>query len=291
MTRSALGKTTALLAVALVAGSAPAALARSPSGGASSPSGGSSSTSPSPSPAPAPTAAPAPALVVAPGAVTLRAQASTILGHALAISGTAPNADARRTVLIERYDARRAAWVTAATTVTDARGAFQARWRTSLIGRIPLRAVVIGASAARHGRSAAAGDSSNAAQITVYRPAVATYFGPGFYGQKTACGQTMTRSLIGVAHRTLPCGALVEVSYGGRLLTVPVVDRGPYANGADWDLTSGAADALGVTETVHIGTIVVGRVPSTPTLGSPPASSGSSSAPSSPGTTGGSAAS
>jgi hypothetical protein len=220
---------------------------------------------------------------VAGGAVTLRVQASTVLGHALAISGNAPSGDARRSVAIQRLDPRSGAWVPVAFTHTDSRGGFQAGWRTSTAGRIPLRAVVFGASAAsRGGRASAAGDSSGAAQITVYRPSVATYFGPGFYGQKTACGQTMTTSLVGVANRTLPCGTLVEVSYGGRRLTVPVIDRGPYANGADWDLTSGAADALGITETVHIGTLVVGRVPSTASLGSPPSSSGSASSSGSP---------
>ena len=49
----------------------------------------------------------------------------------------------------------------------------------------------------------------------------------------------------------------------------PVVDRGPYANGADWDLTAGAAQALGIEETVRIATRVVGAVPNTPTLGLP----------------------
>src|SRR5207302_618672 len=129
--------------------------------------------------------------------------------------------------------------------------------------RIPLRAVVVSASTAgRRGRGSARADASDSAHVTVYRPALATYFGPGFYGQQTACGETMSRDLVGVANRTLPCGTLVEVSYGGRRLTVPVVDRGPYANGADWDLTSATAEALGITETVHIGTVVVGHEPS-----------------------------
>ena len=43
---------------------------------------------------------------------------------------------------------------------------------------------------------------------------IATWFGPGFYGKKTACGQTLTPAIVGVANRTLPCGTLVKVSYG-----------------------------------------------------------------------------
>jgi rare lipoprotein A (peptidoglycan hydrolase) len=101
--------------------------------------------------------------------------------------------------------------------------------------------------------------------------AIATWFGPGFYGQKTACGQTLTPAVIGVAHRTLPCGTLVKVVYNGRALTVPVLDRGPYSRIADWDLTAGAAQALGIAETVRIRTRVVGSTANTPTLGMPAA--------------------
>lgn len=90
------------------------------------------------------------------------------------------------------------------------------------------------------------------------------------YGQETACGQTLTPAVVGVANRTLPCGTLVRISYHGHSLTVPVLDRGPYANGADWDLTAGAAQALGIAETVRIATRVVGSAPNTPALGSPP---------------------
>jgi rare lipoprotein A len=103
----------------------------------------------------------------------------------------------------------------------------------------------------------------------VHPTGVATWFGPGFYGHKTACGQTLTPGVLGVAHRTLPCGTLVRVSWHGHALTVPVVDRGPYANGADWDLTAGAARALGITETVRIRTRVIGAAANTPALGAP----------------------
>ena len=51
---------------------------------------------------------------------------------------------------------------------------------------------------------------------------IATWFGPGFYGQHTACGQTLTPATVGVANRKLPCGTLVKVTYRGQGLTVPV---------------------------------------------------------------------
>lgn len=98
---------------------------------------------------------------------------------------------------------------------------------------------------------------------------IATWFGPGFYGQTTACGQTMTPVIVGVASRTLPCGTLVLVNYRGHRLTVPVIDRGPYANGATWDLTWGAASALAIKETVRIRTKIVGKAANNPLLGAP----------------------
>lgn len=104
----------------------------------------------------------------------------------------------------------------------------------------------------------------------IHPSGIATWFGPGFYGRETACGQTLTPDVIGVANRTLPCGTLVKVGYKGHTLTVPVLDRGPYSHiGASWDLTAGAADALGITDTVRIQTRVVGATANVPTLGLP----------------------
>ena len=120
------------------------------------------------------------------------------------------------------------------------------------------------------GATAGAPSSSPSAKTTIHPTGIATWFGPGFYGQQTACGQTLTPAVVGVANRTLACGTLVQVSYRGHTLTVPVLDRGPYSNHADWDLTAGAAQALDVTETVRIATRVVGSAPNIPTLGSPP---------------------
>ena len=71
----------------------------------------------------------------------------------------------------------------------------------------------------------------------------ATWYGPGFFGRRTACGQTYYRDLLGVAHRTLPCGTKVSVLYKGRSVKVPVVDRGPYGH-ANWDLTEETAQRL-----------------------------------------------
>jgi rare lipoprotein A len=72
-----------------------------------------------------------------------------------------------------------------------------------------------------------------------------SWYGPGLYGNGTACGQKLTTTLVGVAHRTLPCGTLITFRYNGVTLTVPVIDRGPYVSGRTWDLSHGACVKLG----------------------------------------------
>ena len=167
-----------------------------------------------------------------------------------------PTSDAGRTITIERYVDKTATWVAEAATVVKSDGAFVARWRTDHIGRFRLRATIDDGST-----SARAAQASPELELTIYKPAKATWYGPGFYGRTTACGQTMNRYLVGVAHRTLPCGTKVAVMYKGRVMTVPVVDRGPYANGSHWDLTYAAANALGFRYTDVIGAVRLREAP------------------------------
>ena len=64
------------------------------------------------------------------------------------------------------------------------------------------------------------------------------------YGLGLACGGVLGRGQLGVAHKTAPCGTLITFTYAGRSLTVPVIDRGPYIAGREWDLTGATAAAL-----------------------------------------------
>ncbi len=144
--------------------------------------------------------------------------------------------------------------------------------------------IAVASAAASSGGLAApnASTSTSTPQPTAHATSLATWFGPGFYGKETACGQTLTPRTVGVANRTLPCGTLVRVRYGHRVLTVPVLDRGPYSHiGADWDLTAGAARALGINDTVRIATRVVGSTQNGPTLGQPAGEPASPSQPAS----------
>jgi hypothetical protein len=65
------------------------------------------------------------------------------------------------------------------------------------------------------------------------------------YGLGLACGGLLGVNQIGVAHKTAPCGTLIDFTYDGRTLQVPVIDRGPYIAGREWDLTGATARALG----------------------------------------------
>jgi len=77
---------------------------------------------------------------------------------------------------------------------------------------------------------------------------LASWYGPGFYGNKTACGQTYTPEILGVAHLTLPCGTRLVLTYGSRSITVTVIDRGPYVAGRAIDLSNATRLALGCTD-------------------------------------------
>jgi rare lipoprotein A (peptidoglycan hydrolase) len=156
-----------------------------------------------------------------------------------------PDLPAGGTVQIQRLDAVRG-WVAETSATAGAGGAFVALWRPRVVGRFTVRAVAAGDAV----RAAAAAPT---APVTVYRPAVATWYGPGLYGNHTACGQVLSHRIMGVAHRTLPCGTPVEIAFGGRTVTVPVIDRGPFTNGARYDLTSATAQQVGVTQTATVG--------------------------------------
>lgn len=89
--------------------------------------------------------------------------------------------------------------------------------------------------------------------FTPLRWAGATWYGPGLYGRRTACGQVLRPDTVGVAHRDLPCGTAVKLVYHGRVIVTHVIDRGPYSRGNSWDLTNGARRALRFNGSSRIG--------------------------------------
>ncbi len=97
---------------------------------------------------------------------------------------------------------------------------------------------------------------SAARRLTSYRLAGASYYGPGLYGNGVACGGTLMPGTLGVANKTLPCGTKVKLRYHGRSVTVPVIDRGPYVAGRDYDLTEATKEKLGFP---GVGTVLASR--------------------------------
>jgi rare lipoprotein A (peptidoglycan hydrolase) len=88
--------------------------------------------------------------------------------------------------------------------------------------------------------------AKKASSWTVYKKA--TWYGPGFWGNDTACGIVLQPTTIGTAHKKLPCGTQVTFTYEGRSVAATVIDRGPYTKGFAWDLTKKAAKKLGFLE-------------------------------------------
>ncbi len=188
--------------------------------------------------------------------ITVTTRESAQLRQPLRFAGRVPAIAAGHAVEIERRSAQAGGtWAPTAQGVVGANGSFSVIWRTDQTGRFAIRAVIGGPSDARTASSARADAASPTLAVTIYSPATATFYGPGFYGQRTACGGVLRPVTLGVANRALKCGTPVAIYYRGRTIVVPVIDRGPYANGADWDLTAATATALGISGTVTIGAV------------------------------------
>jgi hypothetical protein len=126
-------------------------------------------------------------------------------------------------------------WKTIAAARTGARGRFRLRYRADRIGSELLRVRFAGASGEDRSERAVG-------RLNVYRLAEASWYG----GEGSlACGGWLTSATLGVANKTLPCGTLVTLRYDGRTVRVPVIDRGPYVAGREYDLTEATKRALG----------------------------------------------
>lgn len=167
---------------------------------------------------------------------------NVVVGRKVTVKGSVKPASASRSVKVSlggRTEKSR----------TNGRGRYSVRVSPSSPG-------IYSVKARAKGNSLSGGSKDRGKQVTAYRYAQASWYGPGFYGQRTACGQTLTSSTRGVAHKTLPCGAKVRLRYKGNTTTVRVIDRGPYAAGRDYDLTAATKSDLGFGST---GTVLSSR--------------------------------
>jgi rare lipoprotein A len=123
-------------------------------------------------------------------------------------------------------------------TRSNENGGFKERWQAPHAGTYTARARVAGAPV-----------RSNGVLVNAYRPAAASYYGPGLYGNGLACGGTLTPGKLGVANKSLPCGTHLTLRYGKRSVRVQVIDRGPFSGNREFDLTAATMAKLGFPST------------------------------------------
>lgn len=207
------------------------------------------------------------------GAGTWSAVPSGPTGAPLRITGAFDTALADRRVRVERRTPA-GRWQRVRTARVRSTGRFAAVWKTRSTRVHELRVVLEPTAAAKADDGAAtaraAGDAPSV-KIAVLGRVKATWYGPGLYGNRTSCGVTLAPDTVGVAHRTLPCGTQVEFRRGGRTVVAPVIDRGPFANDATFDLTETVADRVGVTGVDPVSFVVRDDLPLAETPAQAPA--------------------
>ncbi|MEN3282573.1 MAG: rare lipoprotein [Solirubrobacteraceae bacterium] len=161
---------------------------------------------------------------------TVHSRLNVIAGGRASVTGRTRAAIAGRPVVLQRRAGHH--WLTVARATTRAGGAFTLRFRPRKPASSRLRLLV---------------DSTRReiGRLNVYRRTSVSWYGPGLYGNKLSCGGRLTPGTLGVAHKTLPCGTRVTLRRGNRVVRVPVVDRGPYVGGREFDLTAATRARLG----------------------------------------------
>jgi rare lipoprotein A len=161
-------------------------------------------------------------------------------GQMATVAGTLRPGLAGRLVMLQTLGSR--GWRTVVRARTRARGGFHLRFLAHRTGseRVRIRFA---------GDSLDLGAHRRLGWLNVYRLAGASWYGGG---GSLACGGPLTSATMGVANKTLPCGTLVTLRYGGRSVRVPVVDRGPYVAGREFDLTQATKQALGFGDTGEV---------------------------------------
>jgi rare lipoprotein A len=170
--------------------------------------------------------------------VTVTAQVSAergahavLAGGRIAVHGRVLPAAGARSVRLQGRAGKR--WQTLARARTGRSGRFTLGYQAQSGTNRMLRVLFAG-------DAANARASTSAGTVTVYQPAVASWYYDA--GLATGCGFNAS---YGVANKTLPCGTKVQFKYGGRTVMATVDDRGPYVYGRTWDLGQSTRAALG----------------------------------------------
>lgn len=162
-----------------------------------------------------------------------RLQLNVLADHASTIAGALQPRLSGQVVTLQARGAR--GWRTIASAHTGRGGRFRLRYVARHVGSEQVRLRFAGDAEDR-------GAHRRLGRLNVYRLAEASWYGGG---GAMACGGELTSATLGVANKTLPCGTLVTLRYDGRTVRVPVVDRGPYVAGREFDLTEATKQALG----------------------------------------------
>jgi hypothetical protein len=172
-------------------------------------------------------------------AIKFKVDKHVLVGQQLKVRGLLDGPTGQK-IRVQR--SRGGRWRTIRTVKTRSNDRFSTRLPTRALGKMRIRA---------RGPN---GTRSEWRRAVAYRTAAASYYGPGFYGNRTACGQTLTPSTVGVANKSLPCGTRVRLHYRGRTVRVRVIDRGPYAGNREYDLTEATKRRLGFGSTGNVWT-------------------------------------
>ncbi|MFZ0384422.1 MAG: septal ring lytic transglycosylase RlpA family protein [Solirubrobacteraceae bacterium] len=160
-----------------------------------------------------------------------RGNHAVLAGGRVTVHGRVLPVAAARSVQLQGHAGRH--WQTLATARTGGSGRFTLGYHAQSGTNRMLRVLFAG-------DAANARASSAAGTVTVYQPAVASWYYDA--GLATGCG---FNARYGVANKTLPCGTKVQFKYGGRTVMATVDDRGPYVSGRTWDLGQSTRAALG----------------------------------------------
>jgi peptidoglycan lytic transglycosylase len=175
-----------------------------------------------------------------------QARLNVVAGHRAVVAGKADGADKGERVVLERRGGHKQ-WKVVADGRTGDNGRFRLRYKPRKTESALLRV-----SLPDGGPKAVA---ATVGRVKVYRDALVSWYGPGFYGGPLGCGGApLGYNQIGVAHKTLPCGTKLTLRYHGRSVVARVIDRGPYVGDREFDLTRATKDRLGFD---GVGTVQV----------------------------------
>lgn len=88
---------------------------------------------------------------------------------------------------------------------------------------------------------------------------VASWYGPGFHGKKTASGQRFNTHALTAAHKTLRLGTKVKVTnlFNNKSVIVLINDRGPFVRGRIIDLSQAAKQRIEMGGTARVSIKII----------------------------------